>query len=97
MTDTIAWLFASGRIADVILSLIGIEAIILVVLKLWRGAGPSLPVTLVTMASGALLILAVRGALMGAAWPVIAAPLTLSMVAHLTFLAIVWRSDRTGK
>jgi hypothetical protein len=96
VTDSLAWLFASGRIADVILGLIAIEAALLIALKRWRGIGPSLPVTLVTVVSGALLILAVRGALMGAPWPVVAMPLTLSMFAHLTFLVIVWRSDRSG-
>lgn len=96
MTQAIAWLFSSGRIADVILAMIAIEAVVLMLLKYWRGIGPRVSVTLVTVVSGALLILAVRGALMGAAWPVVAVPLTLSMVAHFTFLAIVWRSDRSG-
>lgn len=94
MTDAIAVLFSSGRIGDVILAMILAETALLVVLKRRFGLGPALPVTLVTTGCGALLVLAMRNALVGAIWPWVAVPLVLAMVAHFAFLALVWHPDR---
>lgn len=72
--------FASGRAADVILLILLLE-----VAWLWRKAG--LATALAAVLPGALIVLGLRGALVGAPWPVIAAPLALSLPAHLWDLA----------
>ena len=55
-----AGLFASGRIVDIILVLVALEAVALLVWRRRRGRGPS-PIALIgNLASGASLMLAVR-------------------------------------
>src|SRR3954447_3872193 len=89
--DAMAELFASGHIIDLILGLIVAEAI---ALALWRrrfGTGPGLSGMAATLASGAGLLLAVRAALVGAAWEWIAAPLLGSLLAHGADLYGRWK------
>lgn len=71
------WLFASGHAADLILAVLAIEAVWLIA----RGR-QALGVALMLLPA-ALMILALRGALTGAAWPWIALPLALSFPVHL--------------
>lgn len=73
-----AALFASGHAADLVLIVMAIEAIVLTRLTRLRAgtvAAAALP--------GALIVVALRAALVGAAWPSIALPLLLSWPAHL--------------
>lgn len=86
-----AELFASGRIVDLILVLVTVEALALIGLRLWAGVGPPLPPTLLTLGSGAALMLALRAALTGSDWILIAAPLTAALVAHVAYLSVVLR------
>jgi len=77
-----AWI-ESGRIVDLILLLVVLEAL---GLAWWlRGRGGILPL-LPNLAAGACLLLALRAALVGAGWPWIAAPLAASLAAHLADL-----------
>lgn len=78
-------LFASGRIVDAILVLVALEALGLI---LWRRrAGPPLPL-LCNLTSGAALMLAVRAALTGAHWTILAGCLAVSGLAHVTEMAL---------
>ncbi|QIQ85439.1 hypothetical protein [Erythrobacter sp.] len=71
------WLFESGHAADVILAVLALEA-------LWlRRGGWSWMEMLGLLGPAALIVLALRGALTGAPWPVIALPLLLSLPLHL--------------
>jgi hypothetical protein len=70
--------FASGRAIDLVLLVLLAEALWL----RWRGRAP-LPDILRALLPGAFLLLAVRAALTGAPWPLIALPLILSLPAHL--------------
>jgi hypothetical protein len=82
-----AW-FVSGRIIDLILAIVLLEA---VGLWLWRrvsGRGLSIAEIIGLLLSGVFLILAVRAALTGAPWPLISLLLLLSFAAHLYEL---WR------
>lgn len=84
-------LFASGRIADLILALVVIEAIALIVY--WRRRGRGVPPLdlIVNLASGACLMLALRSALMHQSWQWTAAWLAAAGVAHLADIARRWR------
>lgn len=76
-------LFSSGRIIDLILLLVLLEA---AVLTLWISrAGRRIAAVdlLGNLASGAFLLLAVRAALTGAAWTWIAASLLAALLAHV--------------
>ncbi len=84
-------LFASGRIVDIIVVLVAVEALALVSLKLFSGRGPSTGALLSNLASGAALMLAVRAALTGADWPMVAAWLLAALFAHLTEMMIRFR------
>lgn len=73
-------LFASGHAADLILAVLAAEFVWLVV----RG-GKALDVAL-ALGPAVLIILALRGALTGAQWPLIALPLAASFPVHIADL-----------
>lgn len=77
-----AW-FASGRIIDAILVLVAAEAVLLLALHRRTGRGPAPLPLLCNLASGAALMLALRAALVGAEWPVVALCLAAALGAHL--------------
>lgn len=78
-------LFASGRAVDIVLLVIAIEALWLILRARWTIAA-----TLLRLGPGALMLVALRFALMGMAWPWIAAALLASFPLHLADL----RRDR---
>ena len=76
-------LFRSGVAIDAILLFVAIEFAALGIWHRRTGRGPSALALAPNLAAGACLLLAVRAALVGSAWPWIAGPITLSLVAHL--------------
>ena len=89
-----AELIASGRIVDLILGVMSVEACVLLILRRWGGgrlaAGDIVPMLL----PGALLLLALRGALLQVAWEWIALCLALAFPAHLADVGRRWQSTR---
>ena len=85
-------LFASGRIVELILGLVALEALGLVVWLRRTGRGTLARPMLLNLTSGAALMLALRASLVGAGWPAIAAWLALSFAAHLGELALRMRA-----
>ncbi len=86
-----AELFASGRIADLILAVLAVQSL---TLALWhRRTGRGIPpAELLGFAlAGACLLLALRAALTGAAWPMVALWLALAGAAQLYDIARRWR------
>lgn len=69
--------FASGHAADAILAVLAIESILLV-----RRGRPLVDVASMLLPA-ALIVVALRAALVGADWPWIALPLALSFPVHL--------------
>jgi hypothetical protein len=86
-------LFASGRIADIALGVMALEAVVVYVLTALRGDGERYRALLTNLAAGACLVIAVRLALVGADWRWIAAALAASLVAHSLDLAMRLRSS----
>ncbi|MDR7036329.1 MULTISPECIES: hypothetical protein [Methylobacterium] len=84
----------SGRIVDLILALVALEALALLAYRARTGRGPAPPAILCNLGSGAALMLALRAGLTGAAWWQIAACLALALVAHLGDLALRLRERR---
>jgi hypothetical protein len=84
-------LFASGRIVDVILIFMAFEAIVLLVYQRVSGRGLGLYDIACVLIPGLFLLLALRAALLGAHWPVLAGWLLAALVAHLGDL---WRRQR---
>ena len=74
--------FASGHAADAMLVALALEGLWLV----WRNWRPW--EALAMLLPAALMVIGLRGALTGAAWPWIAVPLALSLPAHLVDLGI---------
>ena len=83
--------FASGRAVDLILFLMGLEAIGLLVLWRMRGSGIPPVALLLILASGGCLLLAVRAALTGAPWAWVSFFLTASLAVHLVDLRLRWQ------
>lgn len=82
-------LFASGRIVDLILALVVLEGLLLLALRRMHGI-PMLPL-MGNLLAGGCLLLALRGALVDAAWPWIALALFGALLAHLVDLGGRWR------
>jgi hypothetical protein len=85
VTD-IGGLFASGRIVDLALAFMALEALILLA---WRRLGGRVPAPfrlLPSLAAGACLLLALRASLTGAEWPLSALWLTFGLISHLADL-----------
>jgi hypothetical protein len=79
-------LFASGRIVDLILLGVAVEAGLLILMRNRLG-GRAAPL-LATLASGAALMLALRAGLIGAPWPAVAGWLLAGLFAHAADLAL---------
>lgn len=87
-------LFASGRIADLILALVLVEGLALVVWRRRTGRGPA-PLDVVSgLFPGACLMLALRAALVGAWWGWAALALAASGLAHVLDLRRRWPGRR---
>jgi len=77
------WLYAQGHAVDLILGILLVEAVWLIH---WRGW--SFSAAVLALLPGAILLLALRGALLGLGWPWIALMLLLSFPAHLADVAL---------
>jgi hypothetical protein len=86
--------FASGRSIQLVLALIGVEAIVLMVL--WRMRRCPLPPlsTLLILAPGTCLLLAAHAAVVGASWLWISSLFLLALVIHLVDLRQRWQERR---
>jgi len=85
-------LFATGRIVDLIIGLMVLEAVGLWFLRRRTGRGPLPLGLLVNLAAGGCLLLALRLALVDAGWLWVGAALGLAFVAHLADLIVRWRA-----
>ena len=85
--------FASGRAIDVILVVMVIEAAALIAYRMTRQRGPGIPETIANLASGAMIMLAVRSALTDGVWQMTALFLMGAFAAHLADLAIRLRNS----
>jgi hypothetical protein len=85
-------LFSSGRIIDLILALVAVEAIVLLAYRLLTGRGIPAAGLLVNLFAGVFLLLALRSALLNLDWIWTAGWLAAALVAHLADLAQRWRS-----
>jgi hypothetical protein len=83
-------LFATGRIVDLILMLMIAETLVLVGHHHLTGRGISTMRLLTNMAAGACLLLALRAALSGASWGVIAVALGAAFGMHALDLRSRW-------
>ncbi len=75
------WLFDSGHAVDIVLVIIGLEFVWLVRRAKWHPIDAAL-----RLLPGALILIALRGALTGADWRWIALPLLLSFPVHIADL-----------
>ncbi|MCU0790156.1 MAG: hypothetical protein MUE79_03745 [Nitratireductor sp.] len=82
--------FADGWIIDIILGLMALEAVALIALRRSLGRGPSPLEILASLAAGLCLLIALRTALTGGPWQLIAAALAASLVVHLTDMRLRW-------
>jgi hypothetical protein len=84
-------LFASGRIVDLILALVVLEAVLLAVLHRRTGRAPAPTALAPNLCAGAALLVALRCALTGAWWGWVAAALLAALVAHGWDLSSRWQ------
>lgn len=90
-------LFSSGRIVDLILALMVLEGLLLVGWHRLTGKGPAPLDVVANLLAGALLLAALRAALMGAHWTHVALWLLAAFIAHLADLARRWRGALAPK
>lgn len=84
-------IIASGRIADLILVFLGLEALILLAYRRMRGRGVPFAELITNAMAGICLLLALRAALAGAAPMWVGLSLGGALVAHLADLCCRWR------
>ncbi len=91
-----ASLFQSGRVAYAILGFMGVEWMVLILVRnngrpLFRSSE-----IVLNLAAGAALAMALRAALLASAWAYIACWLLIALGFHLGDLALRWSMRRTG-
>lgn len=84
-------LFASGRVVDLVVGFMAIEAMGLLAYHRRTGHGLAPAQVAGNLLPGFLMLLALRAALTGAAWPWISLWLLASLGAHLADLRSRWR------
>lgn len=91
LSEMLAGLYASGRVADLLVAFVLLEAAALVWLH--RRVGRSgVPLgLLVNLATGAALVMALGAALRGADWPVIGGWLLAGLAGHVVDVGLRWR------
>lgn len=89
--------FNSGRVADVILAVMIVEALLLLVYRKATGRGMAPADVASMLLAGACVVLALRAALTGSHWPVVASFLIAALAAHLTDLYRRWSASTAGK
>ncbi len=82
MDSRFSALGSGARLADIVLVLTALEAAVLLVWRRRSGRGLTPPAILGMLVPGIFLLLALRMALLGRAWPWIALCLFLSGLAH---------------
>jgi hypothetical protein len=92
MSDVLARWFESGRAIDFILVVVVAETLALHLLRMRTGRGLPLVDVIGQLSAGFFLLLAVRCALVDAAWHWTAVFLTLSLPAHAIDLRRRWRA-----
>jgi hypothetical protein len=86
-----------ARFLDLIVALVGLEAIALIGARILVGYGPSIFGTLANCSAGACLLLALRAAIVAAPPHAIVLLLGTSLIAHLADLAVRWiTASHTG-
>jgi hypothetical protein len=85
-------LFQSGRIVDLIIGLMMIETAGLIAYRRFSGRGIAAAALLTNLAAGGCLLLALRAALAGANWALIAIPVTVALPLHLLDMRGRWNS-----
>lgn len=78
MIAVATWLYAEGHAVDLILAILLVEAVWLTRARGWTPRAAAF-----ALLPGAMLLLALRAALLGMAWPWVALALMLSFPAHL--------------
>ncbi|HEX7533321.1 MAG TPA: hypothetical protein VF340_08795 [Methyloceanibacter sp.] len=93
MVEALTGLFANGKIVDLVVVFVVLEAIALAIYRRATGRGLTLIDTAVMMLPGVFLLLALKAALADKPWTTIAMLLGLALVAHLGDL---WRRIRVS-
>jgi hypothetical protein len=92
MTGLLADLYASGRVADMLVAALLLEALALAWLHRRVGRAGLPWGILLNLATGAALVMALGAALKGAAWPVIGTWLVVALIGHAADLVLRWRA-----
>jgi prepilin signal peptidase PulO-like enzyme (type II secretory pathway) len=92
-----AELFASGRLVDLVLVIVAIEAVALITLWRWTGRGVPPRELLPNLIAGALLLVALRLTLAGAGWMAICGCLAAAGIANVIDLMQRWRNERLSR
>lgn len=83
--------FASGRVADFLLLVLGAEALALLIYHRLTGCGPRPATVFSLLLPGAFFMLGLRAALTGAWWGWVSLSLIAALLAHLWDLRGRWR------
>ena len=85
-------LFQSGCIVNLIIGLMVIETAALIAYRRFTGRGIAAAALLANMAAGGCLLLALRAALAGANWTLVAIPVAVALPLHLLDMRSRWNT-----
>jgi len=88
-------LLASGRLVELLLAFVVLEAVLIIGYRSWRGDGIAPLPLLLNLAAGASLMLALNAAVTGSGSGAIAGWLVAALVFHVGDFAVRW--DRTAQ
>ena len=80
-------------LVDVALASLGVELLVLIIVRIRGGRGPRPAAVLGGLLAGAALLAALRAALVGPAWPLVPVFLLLALFAHGWDTWSRWRGD----
>ena len=83
---------AEVSVVDAIVALVALEAVLLILWRTRTGGGLSVVGIVANLSSGAALLLCLRMALAGRAFPSVLALLSIALIAHVADLASRWQA-----
>jgi hypothetical protein len=90
VSELLQSLFQSGRVADILLAVMAIEAAVLIGYRIAKGRGFAIPYVITNLVAGGFLVLALKSALTDAPWVWTALSLAAAGISHAIDLAVRW-------
>jgi hypothetical protein len=90
VSELLESLVRTGRVADILIAVMVIEALVLIGYRIARGRGFAIPYVISNLVAGLFLVLALKSALTDSSWVWTALSLAAAGISHAVDLAVRW-------